>query len=162
MKYLILIALIIASIFIVADVRSLSYNEVSDIVSDYQDVELTHTSLAILLRRAQVQHPEVAFRQAILESGNLQSGLTRRGNNIFGMKKPRRRETYALKRTLYGGYATYAHWSYSVLDYKLWQGERPIENYYRHLSKRGYSTNGRYVLSLKKIFIADSVKQLLM
>src|SRR5262249_9089983 len=86
--------------------------------------------------------PEEAYAQMLLESGNLTSFLTKRINNMLGMRFPFRRSTTAIglylpdrDTVIYGdaallkkygrqnNYAVYDSWQDAVKDYKLWQNE---------------------------------------
>jgi hypothetical protein len=60
---------------------------------------------------------ETAFAQAKLETGNFQSKVFKEQNNLFGMRMPKVRQTFALYQC--GYYAYYSHWIYSVWDYEL-------------------------------------------
>jgi len=66
-----------------------------------------------------VEHPEIAYAQAILESGWFTSDIFKENNNLFGMKHPQVRET--LSKGVNRGHAVYDTWLDSVKDYALWQ-----------------------------------------
>lgn len=103
------------------------------------------TNVKKVIELLDIQFPDIVLRQAICESGGFKSKLTKRGNNIFGMRLARKRKTTAIGKC--GGYAQYAHWVESVIDYKLWQGDKPItENYVTYLKRKNYCmalTNGK-------------------
>jgi uncharacterized FlgJ-related protein len=76
------------------------------------------------------------------------------------MKVPKKRETLAIgKRN--GGYAVFESWESSVSDYYLWQEyflrNKTISSQkeYFSLLNRVYSTNKKYVVSLKKIILKN-------
>ncbi len=81
--------------------------------------ELTDTSLKEELILNNIKHPEIVFRQAIIESGHFTSGVFVENNNLFGMTHPRTRPTYSMKKNR--GFAYYKDWTHSVKDYKVWQ-----------------------------------------
>lgn len=100
----------------------------------------------------EVQNIEIVIKQARLETGNYTSDLFKNGNNLFGMKYPRRRITTAIGK--YKGHAKYDHWIDSVKDYKLFQDWYlskgfTFDNYYAFLNKIGYAVDKRYITKLK-------------
>lgn len=104
-----------------------------------------------------IEHPHIVYAQMRLESGNFKSDLAKSNNNFFGMKQPRTRATASLGEK--NGYAIYKSWSYSVLDYAIWQ-----RRYAKGLSEEGYLEilSDRYAEDKKYVSkvtnIADSVK----
>lgn len=94
-------------------------------------------------------------QQIIIETG-LKSESCIKGHNLFGMKRPYSRETTATGEYL--GHASYDHWVYSLLDYKLWQDHVmrriPInsnESYYNWLVRVKYAEAGDYINALKTV-----------
>lgn len=81
---------------------------------------LTKKNLVIQLLRLGVNNPEIVLAQAILESGHFKSKLSKKYNNIFGMKMPERRYTTAITKSK-SGYAVYEHWTACLEDYLVWQ-----------------------------------------
>lgn len=71
------------------------------------------------LVKLRVKHPDIALKQAKIESGNFTSNVFLSNNNLFGMKMPYKRPTLAIGEHL--GYAVYRNWWESVVDYALWQ-----------------------------------------
>lgn len=121
------------------------------IIERWQGQPLTQENVALAIIDAGIQHPEIVFRQAMLESGWLRSGLATEGNNLFGMRRSLRRPCYAMQQS-YRGYARFKHWIYSICDYKLWQGCAAIKgDYYQYLLKRGYAANKNYTKHLKSL-----------
>lgn len=105
---------------------------------------LTTQNVRYILEKCKVQFVDEVLKQSIHESGNFKSKLAVKGNNIFGMRKAKSRENFALKNK-YCGYATYEHWVYSVADYKLWQGNKKIKGKYsKYLQSRQYATDVKY------------------
>jgi hypothetical protein len=99
---------------------------------------------------------EIAFRQAILETGNFTSELFFYGNNCFGMRLPHTRTTKAIGEFNY--HARYYHWFDSVLDYKLWQVfyaslSYDLSNYLEFLTLIRYATDQKYISKLQNIDI---------
>lgn len=102
-----------------------------------------------------VKWPEIAFAQAVLESGHFKSTVFKQNNNLFGMRLPRKRESVAKGTSM--GYATYASWQASVMDYKLYQDyvceKRKIDSKDEYMGyiKRSYSQSSGYINLLRKI-----------
>ena len=133
---------------------------------------LSAQSLRREIETMQIVCPEEVYAQMMLESGNLSSFLTRRTNNMLGMRFPFRRNTAACgiflpeKDTIiYGNaaelkkyakqnnYAVYANWQDAVKDYKYWQDEyfRVGERYLQFLGNfyaedTGYEAKIRTVM----------------
>jgi uncharacterized FlgJ-related protein len=129
-------------------------------IKNYEKYALSHEMLAYAIRDMEIQHPEWAYRQAMLESGSLSSRLTRRQNNLFGMKMPRKRDTFASAPGS-NRYAKYDTWAHSVADYKLYQGEKEIKDYKKFLKSRKYSETNNYVDRLNAIKIPDNILKIL-
>lgn len=100
----------------VVDLQSGSIHETKEVY----DLPLNKINLWKNINQSGIKFPEIAFAQALLESGDLTSTLCRLHNNIFGMKVPVKRESLAIGISK-GGYAKYNHWTTSVQDYFLFQ-----------------------------------------
>jgi Muramidase (flagellum-specific) len=101
-----------------------------------------------------ILHPEIAFAQAVLETGNFTSRIFRENNNLFGMKLAKVRPTVATGEQY--RHATYCHWQDSVNDYLLWQQmwqKTPIdtEHHYYSLLDRLYAEDQDYVKIVKLV-----------
>lgn len=119
--------------------------------------EISAESVLALLDTLNVEHPHIVFAQMRLESGNFQSDLAKNNNNFFGMKYPRQRATVAQGADR--GYAYYRSWSYSVLDYAIWQriyASGLTEDEYLEMLSEKYTEDKAYVRKVKSI--ADSIK----
>src|SRR5690348_4604256 len=74
----------------------------SDVVNNYQkallvpQTPLTSESLLNEIAELKMLCPEEVYAQMMLESGNLTSYLTKRANNMLGMRYPFRRTTTAV------------------------------------------------------------------
>lgn len=119
--------------------------------------EISAESVLTLLDTLNVEHPHIVFAQMRLESGNFKSDLAKNNDNFFGMKYPRQRATVAQGNDR--GYAYYRSWSYSVLDYAIWQRRYASglteEEYLEMLSEK-YAEDKAYIRKVKSI--ADSIK----
>lgn len=118
---------------------------------------ISKTHLYNKIMQSGVKFPDVVYAQAILESGNFKSKVFKKNNNLFGMKVPRQRKTFAIGKSK-KGYAKYKTWMNSVDDYLEWQNyhlrkhKTFSRNDYLLLLNRIYSTNNTYVNLLKPIF----------
>lgn len=99
--------------------------------------------LQFKIKELNLEHPEIVYAQALLESSNFQSNIFRSSNNLFGMKEARQRPTTASGTE--NSHAYYNNWVSSVIDYALWQSA-----YGRHL------TNKQYLDLLSNIYAQDS------
>jgi uncharacterized FlgJ-related protein len=79
----------------------------------------THLGVYNEILEQGLEFPDIVFAQAVLESGNLKSRLTKENNNIFGMKRPSKRHTTSVG--ISHGYAVYDSWRESIEDYYLFQ-----------------------------------------
>lgn len=134
--------------------------DVIDLVMYVHEVgkqEINAERVLALLDTLNVEHPHIVFAQMRLESGNFKSDLAKNNDNFFGMKYPRQRATVA--QGVDRGYAYYRSWSYSVLDYAIWQRRYASglteEEYLEMLSEK-YAEDKAYVRKVKSI--ADSIK----
>ncbi len=109
-------------------------------------------SIMLYLIECKVQHPDIAFAQIMLETGWLKSKLYQRGNNLFGMKYPKKRPTTAT--SIVYGHAGYTSWKVSIHDYMLWQSyfarNLTKDEYFDVLSKR-YAIDPDYVDKVKLV-----------
>ena len=119
--------------------------------------KISAESVLTLLDTLNVEHPHIVFAQMRLESGNFKSDLAKHNNTFFGMKYPRQRATVA--KGVYRGYAYYRSWSYSVLDYAIWQriyASGLTEEEYLEMLSEKHAEDKAYVRKVKSV--ADSIK----
>lgn len=126
----------------------------------YKQYMLSQEMLAFAIKDMEIQYPEWVYRQAMLESGGFKSRLAKTQNNLFGMKMPKRRQTYA-EGSGRNNYAKYESWVHSVADYKLYQGSKIIKDYKRFLSSRKYSETSNYIKRLETIKIPSRILEIL-
>ena len=114
--------------------------ELYTIITTYMFAPLTIENVQSAIEKIGIIRPNEALIHMCRESGNFKSELARKANNLCGMRKAKKRQTFALPK-IYKGYATYEFWIHSVIDYWIWQGKgkKPIMGDYRtYLVKRGY------------------------
>jgi hypothetical protein len=101
-----------------------------------------------------IKSPEIVYKQAQLETGNFTSELFIKANNLFGMKLPHVRDTYADGE--YNYHAYYKTWISCVKDYKLFQEyyasqSYDLTDYLSFLKDMGYATDKKYLSKLGEI-----------
>lgn len=155
-KYMMFVCIFVASAYTIPT----SKEHLQKQINYYSQFSLTDKMLAFAIRDMEIQYPELVYRQVILESGNLKSKLAERQNNLFGMKMPRKRFTFACDKGKHN-YAKYESWAHSVADYKIYQGDRIIKNYESFLTRRKYSETKDYIKRLSKIKISNDILEIL-
>lgn len=99
-----------------------------------------------------LDHPDIVTAQIYYETAHLTSDVFKENKNLFGMKVPMQRNTFAVGENR--GYAVYRTWKQSIRDYRLWQMKYyKGGDYYKFLVEAGYSTNEEYCKTLKQIKI---------
>lgn len=100
----------------------------------------------------EIQHPDIVFSQALLESNYASSDLFITNNNLFGMKDSGSRATTS--DSIVNGYKWYPNWRESVIDYALLQMAfyRGLDEatYYQRLSEN-YAQDSKYIHKLKSV-----------
>jgi uncharacterized FlgJ-related protein len=116
-------------------------NSMKNVIAKYENTELTKENFKSAIKEMNIKYYDNVYIQGILESGHFKSKLASNGNNLFGMRKPGSRNTFAEEKKIYG-YAKFKSWIYSVADYKLWQDNKPPklnESYIQYLKRRNYN-----------------------
>ena len=90
----------------------------------------------------EVQHPQIVYAQAVLETGHFKSDLCLNDNNLFGLYNSNK-----------GKYHSFNHWVESVISYKdfIQYKYKPSEDYYEFLQRIGYAEDADYISKLKKV-----------
>src|SRR5690349_2721824 len=139
-----------------------SHTVTHDLVFKRPPAPLNAENLSTELRKAKVLCPDEVYAQMMLESGNLQSNLVKRTNNMLGMRFPFQRQTTASglyvpskdtiikgdastlrKYALVSNYAVYDNWQDAVRDYKMWQDAH-------------FSLKERYLTFLGNVYAEDA------
>lgn len=89
-----------------------------------------------------VDHPEIVYAQAVLETGWFTSNLCLNSHNLFGLYNSKKSQYYKFN-----------HWTESVVAYvKFVQYKyNPTENYYDFLTRIGYAEDKDYISKVKNI-----------
>ncbi len=114
---------------------------------------------------------EQVFAQIMIESAHLNSYLTKRSNNLLGMRFPFKRKTSAIgiflpesnliikgtqeelkKYSSKNHYAVYENWQDCVKDYKYWQDQcfKVTERYLTFLGQN-YAEDPLYIAKIKNL-----------
>jgi len=118
----------------------------------FDKYELSWKSIDYWMREFDIQNKEIAKRQVRLETGNLTSRFCRECNNLFGMRKPLKRQTTAIGKD--NGMSVYRSFIKSIEDYGIWQEYFYSEgDYYDFLASHGYATDPLYIPKLKNLKI---------
>lgn len=89
-----------------------------------------------------IRNPEIAYAQAVLETGHFKSVGCLKHNNLFGLYNSKTRRYYRFN-----------HWVESVIAYKEWIQNKynPTQDYYTFLEDIGYAEDPEYTNKLKQI-----------
>ena len=128
-------------------------------IDDIRGSEFSPQLLLEYLSLTGVLNPEVAYSQAVLETGWFKHIRATDYNNYFGMKEAKTRDHTQLG--VWKNHATYEHWTLSADDYKLWQeywcGEGFDQtDYLQFLNNVGYATAINYTKVLRKIINSET------
>lgn len=89
-----------------------------------------------------LEHKDIVYAQAVLETGHFKSKACLKYNNLFGLYDSKNHRYY-----------TFDHWAESVvayLDYVQYR-YKPPNDYYKFLSDIGYAKDPNYINKLKGI-----------
>lgn len=145
-------------------IDSTELEDIIKVVAEYtfKNVKKTEVTFAQALVDMKIFYPDIAYKSSMTEGFN--SKLARKGNNLFGMKIPGRR-TYCSLKKKYLGHATYAHWIYSVADYKLFQLSKKEstmssrKSWIKNLNN-GYNVSKTYGSRLDRMSLPDNIKEI--
>ena len=89
-----------------------------------------------------LEHKDVVYAQAVLETGHFTSRVCLEYNNLFGLYDSKNKDYYKFN-----------HWSESVVAYKEWIQKKyqPPNNYYTFLREINYAEEKNYTRILKEI-----------
>ena len=90
----------------------------------------------------EVQHPQIVYAQAVLETGHFKSDLCLNDNNLFGLYNSKKHRYY-----------TFAHWKDCVIAYKrmVQYKYKDGDDYLNFLKEIGYAEDPEYISKLKKV-----------
>lgn len=115
--------------------------------TSYEKQLLTKECVYEYIVECKIKHPDIVYKQALLETGYLTSYNYRKRNNLFGFRHPK----YVTNTNKYG-YFIFSDPYESVRYYKLWQDKKyKGGNYYLFLKTVGYAEDSLYIYKLKKL-----------
>lgn len=97
-----------------------------------------------------IEHPDIVYAQAVLETGNFRSAVCKEHNNLFGLYNSKSRDYYRFN-----------HWVESVVAYRDWIQRRydPPNDYYMFLERINYAEDSLYTHKLKQIVRKENDKR---
>lgn len=116
-------------------------SKVEQKTNEIKDLQLNLENLYKRILKSGIEFPDVAFAQAVLESGYFKSKLTKTNSNLFGMRLPKKRPTTATGEIR--GFSVYESWHDSVEDYKLYQ---------ERLLRKGSISKSEYLEKLNRVY----------
>lgn len=127
--------------FLVAGFYALKNRERLVETIEYRDRDdsLTKDNLMNEIKRAGIKFPDIVFKQAMIESGNLKcKNCSLDKNNLFGFRDSK-------------GYIYFNTWIGSVYYYARWQNRKyKGGDYYIFLKEVGYAEDSLYIWKLKQ------------
>ena len=89
-----------------------------------------------------LEHKDIVYAQAVLETGHFKSKTCLKYNNLFGLYNSKENR-----------YCKFKHWTESVVAYKEWIQKKyqPPNNYYAFLKEINYAEGKNYTRLLKEI-----------
>jgi hypothetical protein len=145
------------------------------IINSFNEIPLTKENLRHELSRQEILCSDHVFAQILIESGHLGSFLTRKTNNLTGMRYPFKRTSTAIglyipekdeivmgtqKELLHyqnlNVYAVYDNWLSSVADYKIWQTTYfDLNDTYLSFLGSCYAADEHYAIKIRKMVSAQ-------
>ena len=89
-----------------------------------------------------LEHKDIVYAQAVLETGHFKSKACLKYNNLFGLYNSKEKR-----------YCKFKHWTESIVAYKEWIQKKyqPPNNYYVFLEEINYASDKEYISTLKSI-----------
>ena len=126
-------------------VKTVPVIEVADTIINEQPKFFSQTSkegLEEALSYYGLEHKDIVYAQAVLETGHFKSKTCLKYNNLFGLYNSKENR-----------YCKFKHWTESVVAYKEWIQKKyqPPNNYYAFLKEINYAEGKNYTRLLKEI-----------
>lgn len=141
----ILLLLQIKNIVLATKDKPIPIIEVADTIINEQPKFFSQTpkdGLEEALSYYGLEHKDIVYAQAVLETGHFKSNICLNYNNLFGLYNSKEKRYYKFK-----------HWTESVVAYKEWIQKKyqPPNNYYAFLEEINYANDKEYISTLKSI-----------
>ena len=119
--------------------------EVADTIINEQPKFFSQTpkeGLEEALSYYSLEHKDIVYAQAVLETGHFKSKVCLNYNNLFGLYDSRNKDYYKFN-----------HWTESIIAYKelIQKKYQPPNNYYAFLEEINYAEEKSYTRLLKEI-----------
>lgn len=141
----ILLLLQIKNIVLAIKDKSIPVIEVADTIINEQPKFFYQTpkdGLEEALSYYGLEHKDIVYAQAVLETGHFKSNVCLNYNNLFGLYDSKSKDYYKFN-----------HWTESIVAYKEWVQTKyqPPNNYYTFLEEINYAEDENYTKLLKEI-----------
>ena len=141
----ILLLLQIKNIVLATKDKPIPVIEVADTIINEQPKFFSQTpkeGLEEALSYYGLEHKDIVYAQAVLETGHFKSKVCLKYNNLFGLYNSKEKR-----------YCKFKHWTESVVAYKEWIQKKyqPPNNYYAFLEEINYAEGKSYTRLLKEI-----------
>lgn len=141
----ILLLLQIKNIVLATKDKPISVIEVADTIINEQPKFFSQTpkeGLEEALSYYGLEHKDIVYAQAVLETGHFKSNVCLNYNNLFGLYDSKSKDYYKFN-----------HWTESIVAYKEWVQTKyqPPNNYYTFLEEINYAEDKNYTKLLKEI-----------
>ena len=141
----ILLLLQIKNIVLATKDKPIPVIEVADTIINEQPKFFSQTpkeGLEEALSYYGLEHKDIVYAQAVLETGHFKSKVCLKYNNLFGLYNSKEKR-----------YCKFKHWTESVVAYKEWIQNKyqPPNNYYAFLEEINYAERKSYTRLLKEI-----------
>ena len=141
----ILLLLQIKNIVLATKDKPIPVIEVADTIINEQPKFFSQTpkeGLEEALSYYGLEHKDIVYAQAVLETGHFKSKVYLNYNNLFGLYDSRNKDYYKFN-----------HWTESIVAYKEWIQKKyqPPDNYYAFLEEINYANDAEYISTLKSI-----------
>lgn len=141
----ILLLLQIKNIVLATKDKPIPVIEVADTIINEQPKFFSQTpkeGLEEALSYYGLEHKDIVYAQAVLETGHFKSDLCLNGNNLFGLYDSKNHRYY-----------TFDHWKDCVIAYKemIQYKYKDGDDYLNFLKEIGYARDSEYICKLKKL-----------
>lgn len=141
----ILLLLQIKNIVLATKDKPIPVIEVADTIINEQPKFFSQTpkeGLEEALSYYGLEHKDIVYAQAVLETGHFKSNVCLNYNNLFGLYDSKSKDYYKFN-----------HWTESIVAYKEWVQTKyqPPNNYYTFLEEINYAEDENYTKLLKEI-----------
>ena len=149
-----------------------AYNKKESFLLSLNTLSFTRNNFMQAMIYMDIKHPEILFKQVIVESANFSSNFWVNYNNPYGMHYPKDRKTTASSyvsgdpnKGVYYRLSVFDHWSLAILDMKYFQDYwiskgwkiEEVEDYFIFLRDLPYATASHYGETVNSIILSDYI-----